>query len=58
VPLAGIIAAGNRAMVKMSENLAHLAKLLIWRNFSSSECRPNFLPEKLQFFSGSGRPWR
>ncbi len=44
VPLANIFAAGNRAMVKMSENSRHLAALLIER-------APNYFPpEKLQFF--------
>jgi coniferyl-aldehyde dehydrogenase len=44
-PLTGILAAGNRAMVKMSENSHHLARLLI-------EISPKYLPEdKLQFFA-------
>jgi coniferyl-aldehyde dehydrogenase len=48
VPLSYIFAAGNRAMVKMSENSRHLARLLIER------CRPTFPPEKLQFFDETG----
>lgn len=48
VPLSYIFAAGNRAMVKMSENSRHLAKLLI-------EKMPNYFPpEKLQFFDEVG----
>jgi coniferyl-aldehyde dehydrogenase len=48
VPLTYIFAAGNRAMVKMSENSRHLAALLIER-------MPNwFPPEKLQFFDETG----
>jgi len=48
-PLTGIIAAGNRAMVKMSENSHHLARLLI-------EISPKYLPEdKLQFFADDGQ---
>jgi len=48
VPLSYIFAAGNRAMVKMSENSRHLAKLLI-------EKMPNYFPpEKLQFFDETG----
>jgi coniferyl-aldehyde dehydrogenase len=48
VPLTYIFAAGNRAMVKMSENSRHLAKLLIERI-------PNYFPpEKLQFFDETG----
>jgi coniferyl-aldehyde dehydrogenase len=47
-PLAGIFAAGNRAMVKMSENSQHLAALLI-------EICPNYFPpEKLAFFDDGG----
>jgi coniferyl-aldehyde dehydrogenase len=47
-PLTGIIAAGNRAMVKMSENSNHLARLLI-------EISPKYLPEeKLKFFEDGG----
>jgi len=48
VPLACIFAAGNRAMVKMSENSRHLAKLLIER------LPAYFPPEKLQFFDETG----
>ncbi|WP_418318728.1 coniferyl aldehyde dehydrogenase [Piscinibacter sakaiensis] len=48
VPLTYIFAAGNRAMVKMSENSRHLAKLLIER-------MPDYFPpEKLQFFDETG----
>jgi len=48
VPLANIFAAGNRAMVKMSENSRHLAALMIERI-------PNYFPpEKLQFFDETG----
>ncbi|MFJ4374789.1 coniferyl aldehyde dehydrogenase [Pseudomonas japonica] len=48
VPLVSIFAAGNRAMVKMSENSRHLAALLI-------ELTPQyFLPEKLRFFDETG----
>ncbi|MEO3677877.1 coniferyl aldehyde dehydrogenase [Rheinheimera fenheensis] len=50
-PVVSIFAAGNRAMVKMSENSAQLAKLLI-------ELVPKYFPaDKLQFFAddnGSG----
>jgi len=47
-PLTGIVAAGNRAMVKMSENSAHLARLLM-------EISPKYLPEdKLKFFEDGG----
>jgi coniferyl-aldehyde dehydrogenase len=47
-PLAAIFAAGNRAMVKMSENSNHLARLLI-------EITPKYFPpEKLQFFEDGG----
>lgn len=50
-PLVSILAAGNRAMVKMSENSAHLAQLLI-------TLAPQYFPaDKLQFFAddnGSG----
>lgn len=48
VPLSYIFAAGNRAMVKMSENSRHLARLLIER------IPAYFPPEKLQFFDESG----
>jgi coniferyl-aldehyde dehydrogenase len=47
-PLAAIFAAGNRAMVKMSENSQHLAKLLI-------EITPKYFPaDKLCFFDDGG----
>jgi coniferyl-aldehyde dehydrogenase len=47
-PLAAIFAAGNRAMLKMSENSTHLARLLI-------KITPNYFPpEKLQFFEDGG----
>jgi coniferyl-aldehyde dehydrogenase len=48
VPLANIFAAGNRAMVKMSENSRHLAALLVERAGNY------FPPEKLQFFDETG----
>ena len=48
VPLISIFAAGNRAMVKMSENSRHLARLLIER------IPAYFPPEKLQFFDETG----
>ena len=48
IPLAAIFAAGNRAMVKMSENSRHLARLLIER------MPAYFPPEKLQFFDETG----
>jgi len=48
VPLANIFAAGNRAMVKMSENSRHLAALLI------EQVPKYFPPEKLQFFDETG----
>lgn len=47
-PLAAAFAAGNRAMVKMSENSVHLARLLI------SIAPKYFPPEKLQFFEDAG----
>ncbi|MFA6310949.1 MAG: coniferyl aldehyde dehydrogenase [Sterolibacterium sp.] len=49
-PLAAIFAAGNRAMVKMSENSRHLADLL-------GQLSPKYLSEdKLKFFEdGDGR---
>jgi coniferyl-aldehyde dehydrogenase len=47
-PLASIFAAGNRAMVKMSENSRHLAELL--QNISPSY----FAADKLQFFVDRG----
>ncbi|MBS0454842.1 MAG: coniferyl aldehyde dehydrogenase [Proteobacteria bacterium] len=47
-PLAAIFAAGNRAMVKMSENSQHLAELLM-------RISPSYFPEsKLRFFSDGG----
>lgn len=48
MPLVAIFAAGNRAMVKMSENSRHLAQLLI------REMPDYFPPEKLQFFDETG----
>ena len=48
VPLAAILAAGNRAMVKMSENSRHLAALLI------ELCPKYFAAEKLAFFDDGG----
>ncbi len=48
VPLTAVFAAGNRALVKMSENSRHLARLLVER-------MPNYFPpEKLQFFDETG----
>ncbi len=48
IPLAAILAAGNRAMVKMSENSGALAQLLM-------ELSPKYLPEeKLKFFADGG----
>ena len=44
IPLTAIFAAGNRAMVKLSENSRHLAKLLI------EKTPAYFPPDKLQFF--------
>ena len=47
-PLTGALAAGNRVMVKMSENSRRLAELL-------SEISPKYLPEdKLAFFADGG----
>ena len=47
-PLAAILAAGNRAMVKMSHNSGHLAALLI-------DIAPHYFPEdKLKFFHDPG----
>lgn len=47
-PLAAIFSAGNRAMLKMSENSTHLARLLI-------KITPAYFPpEKLQFFEDGG----
>lgn len=48
VPLVAIFAAGNRAMVKLSEHSRHLAALLIER------IPTYFPPEKLQFFDETG----
>jgi len=48
VPLTAILAAGNRAMVKMSENSRHFARLLIER------LPAYFPPERLQFFDETG----
>jgi len=48
IPLNYIFAAGNRAMVKMSENSRHLARLLIER------MPTYFPPDKLQFFDETG----
>ena len=48
VPLTCVFAAGNRAMVKMSENSRHLAAFLI------EEMPAYFPPEKLQFFDETG----
>lgn len=48
VPLSAIFAAGNRAMVKLSENSRHLAALLI------DKAPAYFPPEKLQFFDETG----
>lgn len=47
-PLSAAFAAGNRAMVKMSENSRHLSELLI-------RVAPNYFPaDKLQFFADAG----
>jgi coniferyl-aldehyde dehydrogenase len=48
VPLANIFAAGNRAMVKMSENSRHLCALM------QEQAPKYFPPEKLQFFDETG----
>lgn len=48
VPLTYIFAAGNRAMVKMSENSRHLTRLLM------EKMPAYFPPEKLQFFDEAG----
>jgi coniferyl-aldehyde dehydrogenase len=48
IPLTYIFAAGNRAMVKMSENSRHLAALLI------AKMPAYFPPDKLQFFDETG----
>ena len=48
-PLVDIFAAGNRAMIKMSENSAHLSRLLV-------EISDRYFPrEKLTFFECGGR---
>jgi coniferyl-aldehyde dehydrogenase len=48
VPLTAVFAAGNRAMVKMSENSRHFTRLL-------KDRMPAFFPpEKLQFFEETG----
>ena len=48
MPLISIFAAGNRAMVKMSENSRHLAQLL-------TQLSPRYFPEdKLAFFDETG----
>jgi coniferyl-aldehyde dehydrogenase len=47
-PLTYVLAAGNRAMVKMSDNSRHLAQLLVER------IPGYFPPEKLRFFPGAG----
>lgn len=48
LPLCAIFAAGNRAMVKMSENSRHLARLLI------DKLPAYFAPDKLQVFDETG----
>jgi len=48
VPLSYIFAAGNRAMVKMSENSRHLCAYL------QTHLQPLFASEKLQFFDETG----
>jgi coniferyl-aldehyde dehydrogenase len=48
IPLTAIFAAGNRAMVKLSENSRNLAALLI------DKVPAYFPPEKLQFFDETG----
>jgi coniferyl-aldehyde dehydrogenase len=48
VPLSSIFAAGNRAMVKLSENSRHLARALL-------DIAPRYFPaDKLQFFDETG----
>jgi coniferyl-aldehyde dehydrogenase len=47
-PLANILAAGNRALVKMSENSRHLCALMM------QKAPTYFPPEKLQFFDETG----
>jgi len=48
LPLTAIFAAGNRALVKMSENSPHLTALL------QARVGDYFKPEKLQFFAETG----
>jgi coniferyl-aldehyde dehydrogenase len=48
IPLVAVFAAGNRAMVKMSENSRHLARLFIER------LPGYFPPDKLQVFDETG----
>ncbi|HEX7639457.1 MAG TPA: coniferyl aldehyde dehydrogenase [Burkholderiaceae bacterium] len=48
IPLTYAFAAGNRAMVKMSENSRHLAALLV------EKMPAYFPPDKLQFFDETG----
>jgi coniferyl-aldehyde dehydrogenase len=48
IPLTAIFAAGNRAMIKLSENSRHLAALLI------DKVPAYFGPDKLQFFDETG----
>ena len=48
LPLTYIFAAGNRALVKMSENSRHLTRLLM------AQMPKYFPPEKLQFFEETG----
>jgi coniferyl-aldehyde dehydrogenase len=48
IPLVAVFAAGNRAMVKMSENSRHLARLFIER------LPAYFPPDKLQIFDETG----
>jgi len=48
IPLTYIFAAGNRAMVKMSENSRHLCRLLM------EKIPAYFPPEKLRFFDETG----
>jgi len=48
IPLVAVFAAGNRAMVKMSENSRHLARLFIER------LPAYFPPDKLQVFDETG----
>ncbi len=48
IPLTAIFAAGNRAMVKMSENSLHFTRLL------RDRLPDYFPPEKLQFFEETG----